>query len=64
MVVRFDKDEDEEIEDTEEEQPEKRRLKGPDLRDLTFIRTYYWFLDLQGRLKQELTPPGEYHGHP
>ncbi len=64
MVVRFDKDEEEETEETEEEQPEKRRLKGPDLRDLTFIRTYYWFLDLQGRLKQELSPPGEYHGHP
>jgi len=36
----------------------------PDLSDLNILRTYFWFLDLQGKLKQELHPPGEYHGRP
>lgn len=39
-------------------------IKLPDLRDLEILRTYYWFLDLQGKLKQDIHPPGEYHGRP
>jgi hypothetical protein len=42
----------------------KMPLKHPDLRGLDILRTYYWFFDLQGRLKQDLGPPGEYHGRP
>lgn len=64
MVVRFENNSDNEEEEEQEQESGERKLKGPDLSDLTFIRTYYWFLDLQGKLKQELHPPGEYHGHP
>jgi hypothetical protein len=35
-----------------------------DIRDFNIVQTYYWFYDLRGRLKQEIKPPGEYHGRP
>ena len=39
-------------------------MERVNLNDLNIIGTYFWFNDLQGRLKQELHPPGEYHGRP
>lgn len=35
-----------------------------DVRDYNMVQTYYWFYDLRGKLKQDIKPPGEYHGHP
>jgi hypothetical protein len=36
---------------------------GPD-KGRNIVQTFYWYNDLQGRLKQELRPPGYYHGKP
>ena len=36
---------------------------GPD-KGKNIVQTFYWYNDLQGRLKQELRPPGYYHGKP
>ena len=38
--------------------------KRLDLRELNIVNTYFWYNDLRGRLKQELHPPGQYHGLP
>jgi hypothetical protein len=38
--------------------------KRLDLRELNIIQTYFWYNDLRGRLKQELSPPGYYKGRP
>ena len=36
---------------------------GPD-KGRNIVNTFYWYNDLQGRLKQEIHPPGMYHGQP
>ena len=50
--------------DFREPNEEGKIIKYPSLKGLEILRTYYWFFDLQGRLKQDLSPPGEYHGRP
>jgi hypothetical protein len=50
--------------DLREPNEDGKILKYPSLKGLEILRTYYWFIDLQGRLKQDISPPGEYHGRP
>lgn len=49
-------------EDTGEVKPQK--TKRLSLKDKNIIQTYYWYYDLQGRLKRDVRPPGYWHGRP
>jgi hypothetical protein len=47
----------------------KRQTQAPtkeyfSIKGKNIVHTYFWSYNLQGKLKQEETPPAEYHGHP
>jgi hypothetical protein len=46
-----------------DEDGEIKERYDPD-KKLNIIHVFYWYNDLQGRLKQELRPPALYHGNP
>ena len=50
-------------EETEEVKPTKK-TRFLSLKDKNIVQIYYWYYDLQGKLKRDLRPPGYWHGRP
>lgn len=49
-------------EETGELKPKKTKFLN--LKDKKILQTYFWYYDLQGRLKRDVRPPGYWHGVP
>lgn len=52
------------IVDDENDENKPKKTRSLNLKDKNIIQTYYWYYDLQGRLKRDIRPPGYWHGLP
>jgi hypothetical protein len=63
MKIRKSQENEYDIELVDSEENIQDVYYGPD-QGKNILYTYYWYNDNRGRLKQELRPPGFYHGKP